>query len=97
MTFNYNTLEDLIQSGAFTFLKSHVVFMTDSANSHLGDTVLFLILFFLISAMTFLINLKYSYTYSYSRTAALVDSCLTAALAYQFSSWESLMSALEVL
>lgn len=58
--------------------------MTDSANAHLGNTVLFLILFFFFAASAFLLNLKYSYTYSYSRVAGFLDLCFAAALVYLF-------------
>ena len=46
-TFNYNTLIDLIPSSFFTFIKSHVIYMTLSSNSFLGDTIFFLYYFLL--------------------------------------------------
>ena len=85
ITFNYNTLTDLLQSGAFTFVKSHVIFMTDSNNAYLGDVVFFFILFFFSTAMAFLLNLRYSHSYLYTRSTALVDLGLTAILCYLFS------------
>jgi len=78
ITFNYNTLIDLIPSGFFVFTKSHVIFMTSSSSAILGDTIFFFILFFTTTALAFILNFKYSYTYAYTRMTALVDliSCL---------------------
>ena len=73
ITFNYNTLTDLIPSGFFTFVKAHVIFMTDTNNAYIGDTVLFLILFFSTAAATFLLNLRYAHTYSYLQTTSTLD------------------------
>lgn len=85
LTFNYNTLVDLIPSGFFVFTKSHAVFMTDSSNAFLGDTIFFFILFFTTTAGAFLLNLKYTYTYSYTRLTALVDLTSCTLILYFFS------------
>ena len=59
--------------------------MTDSNNAYLGDVVFFFILFFFSTAMAFLLNLRYSHSYLYTRSTALVDLGLTAILCYLFS------------
>lgn len=87
ITFNYNTLTDLIPSGFFVFTKSHVIFMTDSSSALLGEIVFFFILFFTTTAVAFLVNLKYSYSYTYNRTTSLVDLISCALILYFFSSW----------
>ena len=47
--------------------------MTDTNNAYIGDTVLFLILFFSTAAATFLLNLRYAHTYSYLQTTSTLD------------------------
>ena len=85
LTFNYNTLVDLIPSGFFVFTKSHAVFMTHSSNALLGDTIFFFILFFTTTAGAFLLNLKYTYTYSYTKLTAFVDLASCLLVLYFFS------------
>lgn len=85
ITFNYNTLADLIPSGFFVFIKSHAIFMTDSGNAFLGDAIFFFILFFSTSAASFLFNLKYTYAYSYTKSTSLVDITTVVAVCYFFS------------
>lgn len=59
--------------------------MTDSAGALLGDIIFFFILFFTTSSMAFLFNLKYAYTYNYTRATAIVDIVVCAILVYLFS------------
>ena len=54
--FNYNTLVDTIPSSCFTYLKTHTIFMTESSNVYLADSLLMFILFLLSSAVLFLVN-----------------------------------------
>ena len=85
LVFNYNTLTDLVQSGFFTFTKSHFIFATESGNANLGDTIFFFILFFTTTAASFLLNLRYTFTYSYNRSSALIDILATLLIVYFFS------------
>jgi hypothetical protein len=85
MTFNYNTLSDLIPSGFFSFIKSHAVFMTDSGNVFLSDAILSFVLFFSTAAASFLLNLKYTFTYSYTRGTSFVDIAAILLVCYLFS------------
>jgi hypothetical protein len=79
LTFNFNTLTDLIPSGFFVFTKSHVIFNTFSSSAFVGDAIFFFIVFFTASAVAFLLNLRYSFSYSYSRSTAVIDllACIT--------------------
>jgi hypothetical protein len=95
MTFNYNTLADLIPSGVFVFVKSHAIFMTDSGNAFLGDAIFFFILFFSTSAASFLFNLKYTHTYSYSKSTSLVDITAVLSVCYFFS-WKLILVILVI-
>ena len=85
ITLNYNTLTDLVPSGFFVFTKSHAIFMTDSSNALLGEIIFFFILFFTTSAVAFLFNLKYAYTYNYTRATSVIDVSVTAIMVYLFS------------
>lgn len=82
LTFNYNTLSDLIPSGFFVFIKSHVIFMTHTSNNYLGDSIFFLILFFSLTAAFFLFNLRYTCTYLYTKTTTLFDLLVITMLLY---------------
>lgn len=90
--FNYNTLTDLIQSGFFTFTKSHFIFATQSGNASLGDVVFFFILFFTTSAAAFLLNLKYTFTYSYNKNSTLLDITVCLLITYLLVSYGSLLA-----
>ena len=70
---NYNTLVDLITSSIFTFTKSHVLFMTTSSNSFLGDTLFYFISFLASVALLFLINLRYVAIYNYTTSSTILD------------------------
>lgn len=85
ITLNYNTLSDAVASSFFVFTKSHSIFNSYSSNSLLGDTIFFFILFFTSTAFTFLLNLRFSHTYSYTRVAALLDLLLLFTLSWLFS------------
>ena len=85
ITFNYNTLVDLIPSSFFTFIKAHVIFMTSTNNAFIGDTVLFLILFFSTASAAFLLNLRFVHSYSYTRETSLIDLMAVSLILYFFS------------
>ena len=87
ITFNYNTLTELIPSSFFTTTKSHVIFLLDNSNTYLGDTIFFFIIFFTTSALLFLLNLRYTFGYSYFRSVSLFDGLLVLVTIYLFSPW----------
>ena len=65
LIFNYNTLIDIIPAGSFTFIKTHTIYMSESLNVYLHDTIFVFILFLLSSAFLFLINLRLTFSYHY--------------------------------
>lgn len=71
--------------------------MTDSSNAFLGDTLFYVILFFTASAISFLINLKYTYFYNYTKAAALLDCATIIIFTYLFSPYLLLLLALGLL
>lgn len=73
ITLNYNTLSDLIPSSFFFLTKSHMIFMTNSSNAFLGDTIFFFICFFTTTSFMFLLSLRYSHSYIATRFGARVD------------------------
>jgi hypothetical protein len=73
LTLNYNTLVDLIASSVFSFTKSHVLFMTESSNSFLSDTLFYFISFLASVAFIFLLNLRYVATYNYTSNSTILD------------------------
>ena len=87
ITFNYNTLTELVPSSFFTTTKAHVIFLLDNSNTYLGDTIFFFIIFFTTSALLFLLNLRYTFGYSYFRSVSLFDGLLVLVTIYLFSPW----------
>ena len=67
LMFNYNTLVDTIPSSCFTFIKTHTIFMTESSNVFLSNTLFIFIVFLFMSACLFLINLRLTFNYNYFR------------------------------
>jgi hypothetical protein len=65
ITFNYNTVTDLISSNFFMSTKNHVIFFLKNTNTELGDTIFLYILFFTTCALLFLLNLRYSFNYEF--------------------------------
>lgn len=65
LTFNYNTLTDLIPSNFFMSTKSHVIFFLQSNSTDLGDTIFLYILFFTTCSLLFLLNLRYTFNYEF--------------------------------
>ena len=83
MTYNYNSLTDLIPSDFFLLTKSHFIFATGSTNTHLGDIIFFFITFFTLAALSFLLEFRYTFAYSYS-TLPLISETLTVLLLITF-------------
>ena len=73
LTFNYNTLTDLIPSNFFMFTKSHVIFLMDNGNAYLNDVIFFYILFFTTCSLLFLLNLRYTFNYQFFQHQFLID------------------------
>ena len=76
ITLNYNTLTDAIPSDFFLYTKTHSIFNTFSSTSLLSEVIFFFIVIFTGSSFAFLLNLKFSHTYHYTRTAVLIDTLL---------------------
>ncbi len=93
ITFNYNTLSDLIPSSFFAFVKSHAIFMTSSSSAYISDIIFFFILFFSTAAASFLLNLKYTYTYLYTRNTAFIDILSVSFILYFFY-WQVVIVAI---
>lgn len=85
VTFNYSTLVDAIPSSFFSFTKTHLIFQTFSSNVFLHDIIFFFIVFFTVNAFIFLLNLRYSFNYSYNRWAAILDLITLALISSYFT------------
>lgn len=85
VTLNYNVLTDAIQSGFFVFFKHHSIFATYSSNTSLDDTIFFFILFFMFTALTFLMTLRFTHSYNYSRNFSYLDILVTIVMVNLFS------------
>lgn len=76
ITFNFNTISDLIPSNYFTFFKTHTIFLLDNNNSYLTEVMMFYIIFFTTNSFMFLLNLKYSFIYRSLYHQKVLDSIL---------------------
>jgi hypothetical protein len=85
VTFNYNTISDLIPSSFFTTIKTHVIFFLDNSSALLSSVILFYILFFSLCAFLFLLNLRYTFHYHYFRKLNLLDLVLVILLLMLFN------------
>jgi len=97
LTFNYNTLSDLIPSGFFVFLKTHVIFLLDNSNTYLGNIIFFYIVFFTTCSLIFLLNLRYTFFYHYFYNLYLMDMLLAVVVLYLFWHWGVVLLYLLVL
>jgi hypothetical protein len=85
MTFNFNNLNDLIPSSFFTYLKTHMIFLTSNSNSYLNTTIMYYIIFFTTSALLFLLNLKHSFSYNFFKHQFLIDLLFILVNLYLFN------------
>lgn len=85
VTLNYNSLVDSIQSSFFVLPKNHSVFNTFSSNNLLGEVIFFFILLLTAVSIGFLLNLKFSHSYRYTHSSALIDVISTLTLIWLFS------------
>ncbi len=85
LTFNFNTLTDLIPSNFFMFTKSHVIFLMDNGNAYLNDVIFFYILFFTTCSLLFLLNLRYSFNYQFFQHQFLIDIIFILVNLYLFN------------
>lgn len=74
LTFNFNTLIDVIPSNFFMSTKSHVIFLLNNSNSSLNETILLYILFFTGSSLYFLLNLRLSFNYNIFKANFMITS-----------------------
>lgn len=84
LMFNYNTLVDTIPSGCFTYLKTHTIFMTESSNVYLSDSLFVFILFLLSSSFLFLVNWRLNFNYNHYRLNFLTDFIFAVLVASLF-------------
>ena len=87
ITFNFNTLSDIIPSSYFATVKSHIIFFTENSNQFLGDIIFFYISFFTLAAVKFLLNLRYTFEYLHLKTYLIWDLMFFAAFSFFFLSF----------
>jgi len=85
LTFNFNNLNDLIPSGFFNFIKTHVIFLLDNGTASLNNTIFFYILFFTSCSFIFLLNLKYTMNASYWFNTYVTDLLFILITIYLFN------------
>lgn len=82
VTFNYQTLVDLIPSTFFLLFKQHVPFLLENTNQVLNEVIFFYITFFSLSALLFLINLRHTSLATYCASLWYYDALFTVGLLY---------------
>ena len=63
--FNFSTLTDSINANYFMIFKNHTQFYLNNSSTLLSNSVMFYIIFFTSCSFIFLLNLKYTISYSY--------------------------------
>lgn len=84
LTFNFNTLSDLIPSNFFISTKNHVIFLLNNSNTYLNDTIFFYIIFFTTSSFIFLMNLRYTFNYNFFQNQYILDLIFIIVSIYLF-------------
>ena len=84
LTFNYNSLSDIIPSNYFTTLKQHIIFLTVNSNQYLGNVVFFYIIFFTTASLKFLFNLRYTCEYNHFKVFNYLDFFVIFVFTYSF-------------
>ena len=84
LTFNFNTLSDLVPSSFFLLFKSHVVFFLDNGNSLIGQIIMFYILFFTSASFIFLLNLNFNSSQTYFFSTLLLDVLFVLSVSYLY-------------
>jgi hypothetical protein len=86
LTFNFNTLTDLIPSNFFMSTKSHVIFLLDNGSAYLNEIIFFYILFFTLCSLIFLLNLRFTFNYRFFSHQFQLDMIFMFVVSYLFSS-----------
>jgi len=86
LTFNFNTLTDLIPSNFFMSTKSHVIFLLDNGSAYLNEIIFFYILFFTLCSLLFLLNLRFTFNYRFFSHQSQLDIIFMLVVSYLFSS-----------
>lgn len=82
LVFNLATLSDWIPSGFFMHTKTHVAFLLDNGNATLSLVILGYITLLTASALLFLLNLRYSFSYELFRQQYLLEVGFGSTVAY---------------
>ena len=82
LVFNLATLSDWIPSGFFMHTKTHVAFLLDNGNATLSLVILGYITLLTASALLFLLNLRYSFSYELFRQQYLLEVGFGTTIAY---------------
>jgi hypothetical protein len=97
LTFNYNSISDIIPSTYFLLIKTHVIFFTTTSSQYLGETIFTYIIFFTTASLKFLMNLRYTFDYHYLKYLAHWDLIFLTTTFYLFIAVGSKITFLTVL
>jgi hypothetical protein len=78
VVFNYSTPVDTITSSSFFTIKQHIIFFLTTTSTQLTSHINFYIYFLTSCAFMYLINLNYSYNYSYFKQSTLNSGLIPA-------------------
>ena len=73
LLFNIDSISDGIMSHTYLSVKSHTNLYLNSLSSYLNNELMLLILFFSTAGLLFLINLKFTFNYSYFKYTSYLD------------------------
>ena len=85
--FNFSTVTDSITSNYFMFFKIHTIFFLNQSSSNLSSIIMFYIFFFTSCSFIFLLNMRYTFNYSYLNSVFFFDIIFFLIIFFLFSNF----------
>jgi hypothetical protein len=83
---SFSALTDSVPGNYFFSFETHTTYFLDSGTAQLTSILLFYIIFFTLSAILYLVNLKYQFNYKYYDNLWYLDLFFLLVVAYSFLS-----------
>ncbi len=85
--FNYSSITDTVSSNFFFSFKNHMIFFLNNSSTYLSNVIMFYIVFFTACSVLFLLNLRYTFNYSYFTNLWIFDAIFLVVMGYMFLNW----------
>lgn len=81
---NFNTLSETILSSSFTTIKQHIIYTAFTSTMWLSRIIFFYIITLTVFSLSFLLNIRYTFTYNYFYLIYLLDFSTLVLVALSF-------------